>query len=422
MTAVGSIPSLGAASGMVFEDSGHTVIRYCGGVIHFGIDFFLTIDGMGERNSGQYQAPRRTDFVAGATFFIRTDLARRSGGFDEDYFMYYEDVDLSMRLARSGRHNMVVPSAVCHHLGHPMSEITESGRRYLSRNLRLLYRKRGGLLKRAAHWLFAASQLTRRFLTNPIPYAATPLNKKAMFVFWNSTQQYYSCTAALNQEAPPERKNMAAALPRNGLVLDLGCGGAENARFIENPDRYIGVDVAIQALKTVSKLGARKLICCDLSALPLRDACVGAVISTQVLEHLHEPVPVLHEASRICKHGAPLIIIAPRFDWPFTIPGSLRNRYWGRPFAKLIWAAARAWKDAVDAVRSVAARSIHPIILSPDMTVDGPFLPDDDVVYLVRTPEVVSMVRNSGFEIESISPREWWCNRMHPLVLRARKR
>lgn len=39
------------------------------------------------------------------------------GGFDEDYFCYFEDVDLGFRLRLSGYNAMLVPDAVVHHLG-----------------------------------------------------------------------------------------------------------------------------------------------------------------------------------------------------------------------------------------------------------------------------------------------------------------
>ena len=39
------------------------------------------------------------------------------GGFDEDYFSYFEDVDLGFRLRLSGAKCLYVPDAVVHHVG-----------------------------------------------------------------------------------------------------------------------------------------------------------------------------------------------------------------------------------------------------------------------------------------------------------------
>jgi N-acetylglucosaminyl-diphospho-decaprenol L-rhamnosyltransferase len=42
------------------------------------------------------------DWVAGMFMVFRTELFRAAGGFDESYFLYYEDVDLCWRLHRLG--------------------------------------------------------------------------------------------------------------------------------------------------------------------------------------------------------------------------------------------------------------------------------------------------------------------------------
>jgi GT2 family glycosyltransferase len=44
------------------------------------------------------------------------------GGFDEDYFCYHEDVDLSFRLRLQGHRCLYVPEARVEHLGSASSE------------------------------------------------------------------------------------------------------------------------------------------------------------------------------------------------------------------------------------------------------------------------------------------------------------
>lgn len=157
---VAALPSLagwGAINGMVYEGPGSRVIRYCGGTVHFGVDFFLTINGLGQRDQGQYREPFSHSFAAGANLFMPSALAREMGGFDEDYFMYFEDVDLSLRLMRRGLRLWAVPAARCHHLGHPLGTMTDAGRAYAARNLDLLYRKNAGAWRRIGRALYAAS-------------------------------------------------------------------------------------------------------------------------------------------------------------------------------------------------------------------------------------------------------------------------
>lgn len=54
--------------------------------------------------------PREVDWVAGIFLAMRRELFLQLGGFDERYFMYYEDVDLCQRVADSGLAVTVDPS------------------------------------------------------------------------------------------------------------------------------------------------------------------------------------------------------------------------------------------------------------------------------------------------------------------------
>jgi GT2 family glycosyltransferase len=53
---------------------------------------------------------------AAAALYRRSAL-RESGGFDEDYFCYVEDVDLGFRLRLAGYRCLYVPQSVAHHVG-----------------------------------------------------------------------------------------------------------------------------------------------------------------------------------------------------------------------------------------------------------------------------------------------------------------
>ena len=51
-----------------------------------------------------------------AALYLRDDFLQ-AGGFDEDYFSYFEDVDLGFRLRLAGKKCLYVPDAVVHHVG-----------------------------------------------------------------------------------------------------------------------------------------------------------------------------------------------------------------------------------------------------------------------------------------------------------------
>lgn len=61
------------------------------------------------------ESPFEADWIAGMFMLFRTAEFRRLGGFDDAYFLYYEDVDLCARLRAAGRKVCVHPGATVIH-------------------------------------------------------------------------------------------------------------------------------------------------------------------------------------------------------------------------------------------------------------------------------------------------------------------
>lgn len=55
------------------------------------------------------------DWVSGACMLARRDAMHAVGGFDERYFLYWEDADLCRRLRHAGWHTRYVPGAIVRH-------------------------------------------------------------------------------------------------------------------------------------------------------------------------------------------------------------------------------------------------------------------------------------------------------------------
>jgi GT2 family glycosyltransferase len=66
-----------------------------------------------------YNTPNtvRRDWVSGAAMAVRRSVFEEVDGFDESYFMYFEDVDLCARIRRAGHEIHYVPSIAVEHLG-----------------------------------------------------------------------------------------------------------------------------------------------------------------------------------------------------------------------------------------------------------------------------------------------------------------
>jgi GT2 family glycosyltransferase len=79
--------------------------------------------GGARESQSRYTLPDCTEVtevpaVAATMVMIRKDVFDHAGGFDPRFFMFMEDTDLSMRVGRSGYHNLFVPDAGgVHHWG-----------------------------------------------------------------------------------------------------------------------------------------------------------------------------------------------------------------------------------------------------------------------------------------------------------------
>jgi len=70
---------------------------------------------------------RDAGWLSGACVLVRRSVFEQLGGFDEGYFMYFEDVDLGYRAGRAGYRSVYVPQAEVIHTG-AHATTTESGR------------------------------------------------------------------------------------------------------------------------------------------------------------------------------------------------------------------------------------------------------------------------------------------------------
>lgn len=111
------------------------VLDWAGEKIDF-VDAGMTWFGMGyKRHTGEpargHDHPRDVLFATGSAMFVRAGVYREVGGFDDRFFMFYEDVDLGWRLNLRGWRVRYEPTSVAYHRHHAsMSTVdTEDGAR-----------------------------------------------------------------------------------------------------------------------------------------------------------------------------------------------------------------------------------------------------------------------------------------------------
>jgi GT2 family glycosyltransferase len=74
----------------------------------FTCDFYAGWDGKTQRPVG---------WVSGCFILVRSELLKSIGGFDEQFFYYYEDMDLCRRIWQAGYPILYMPNATITHLG-----------------------------------------------------------------------------------------------------------------------------------------------------------------------------------------------------------------------------------------------------------------------------------------------------------------
>ncbi|MCD6579362.1 glycosyltransferase, partial [bacterium] len=82
---------------------------------------------------------RIVDQVMGSFFLIRTKVFKRLNGFDERYFVYFEDVDLSYRVHKIGLRSVYISAVNAYHKGGGTSEQVKAKRLFYSLQSRILY-------------------------------------------------------------------------------------------------------------------------------------------------------------------------------------------------------------------------------------------------------------------------------------------
>lgn len=71
--------------------------------------------GVDEVDKGQYDNTEETELATGCCMLVKKEVLKTLGGFDDDYFLYYEDNDFCQRAKRAGFKIFYEPKAIIWH-------------------------------------------------------------------------------------------------------------------------------------------------------------------------------------------------------------------------------------------------------------------------------------------------------------------
>lgn len=196
-----------------------------------------------------------------------------------------------------------------------------------------------------------------------------------------------------------EMRRIAPLLPTSGVILELGAGTGEQARYLA--DR--GLEVVAVDLPASSYSAARVFPVVDYDGrnLPLAERSIDAVFSSNVLEHVEDLPQLLREVRRVLRSGGVCIHVMPTPAWRLATFAA------GIPTALV--AALRILPDMV---RPPACQSRTARLMRNLKTVAGPALPLGHGTSVEGLSELVTFSRRhwrsrfaaNGFVVEREIP------------------
>ncbi len=107
-----------------------TKIDFVGGSLSFYGHAFQESFGAGADGT-DFDSPRELLFACGGAMVIERAVYEDLGGFDDDYFAFFEDVDLGWRLWVSGYSVMYAPKSVVYHRHHASASRVSDAKKHL---------------------------------------------------------------------------------------------------------------------------------------------------------------------------------------------------------------------------------------------------------------------------------------------------
>lgn len=143
----GSISKVGAVGIQLIDSQGH-IQRNCARFPR-PLNFWCSILGIDKILSNKFTSYLMTDWnhqnsqivdhVMGAFYLIAGKTFRSVGGFDQDFFVYFEDLDLSYRLHQQGFSSYYLADIKSFHKGGGTSDSIKATRVFYSIRSRILY-------------------------------------------------------------------------------------------------------------------------------------------------------------------------------------------------------------------------------------------------------------------------------------------
>ncbi|MCP2255867.1 Glycosyltransferase, GT2 family [Prauserella aidingensis] len=120
-------PTVGAVASKVLDWEGTGTDYVDAGLTWFGMGYKRHAGGpIADVPRGDHEVAKDVLFATGSAMFVRSSVFAELGGFDERFFMFYEDVDLGWRLNLRGWRVRYVPESLTYHRHHATMSAVDS--------------------------------------------------------------------------------------------------------------------------------------------------------------------------------------------------------------------------------------------------------------------------------------------------------
>jgi GT2 family glycosyltransferase len=166
------------------------------------------------------------DWVVAASMMIRWSVFDRIGGFDDNYFLYFEETDFCFRAKEAGLSTWYVPDSLVMHIGGQSTNVSnrkavpervpaywfESRRRYFAVNRGVAYAIIADVVALLAHGLGSLKRMIQGRRDQGIPHFLADLVRHS--VLWPRNRVAASSVRATRERQMPE----GLVWPRNNVT------------------------------------------------------------------------------------------------------------------------------------------------------------------------------------------------------------
>lgn len=254
--------------------------------------------GVREEDIGQYEGLREVP-LCGCVWMAKRELLNKIGGYDEEYFIPYEDSDFSLRAKRAGFRLFCYSSAKTYHQGHkstyvhPLVEwlgITTKERAFRVARNKIIYISKNANLRDFLVFLFIMLPFYI-FMHSFIILLSGRWDILRSYWGGAASGLNYIFSSKINIMLLSWSEPIGWMIMRNPKsLLDLGCGPGKVMNMIKHRTKVgnaVGIDIYMPFIEQCKIEGKfDELILSDINKINYPSKSFDVVLANQVIEHL----------------------------------------------------------------------------------------------------------------------------------------